>query len=127
MKKKRPDVAWLLSQLAEARKALPVSEEEHRPRSSHDGLTASDGWQPRTEEEFEYAALMDAVETLRDDIAVVVERQNAELMAEAMEAYYVAEELARDPEHADLIPHLERIREAYKRDTGHPIPPRPKK
>mgnify|MGYP006137632743 CR=1 FL=1 len=37
-----------------------------------------------------------------------------------------AEELARDPENAHLIPHVEKMREAYLSSYGRPIPPRPK-
>lgn len=44
--------------------------------------------------------------------------------AKALEIYYAAEELARDPEHAELIPHVARMREAYERDYGVPIPPK---
>jgi len=47
-------------------------------------------------------------------------------MAMAMKVYYAAEELAKDPEHAELIPHVEKMREAYSSFYGKPIPPKPK-
>jgi hypothetical protein len=41
-----------------------------------------------------------------------------------MEVYYSAEELARDPANAHIIPHVEAMRAAYEKDFGHPIPAR---
>jgi len=37
------------------------------------------------------------------------------------------EEMVQDPQHAELIPRLERLRKAYYDAYGEPIPPRPKK
>ena len=47
-----------------------------------------------------------------------------EAMEQAMEIYYAAEELAKDPAHAHLIPYVEQMREIYRRDFGKDIPPK---
>jgi hypothetical protein len=43
-------------------------------------------------------------------------------MAQALKIYYAAEELAKDPEHAHLIPYVEQMRAIYRRDFGTDIP-----
>jgi hypothetical protein len=40
----------------------------------------------------------------------------------ALKSYYELEEKARDPQHAHLIEVVEKIREAYEREFGGPIP-----
>ncbi len=49
-------------------------------------------------------------------------RQKA--MDQSMEIYYAAEKLAKDPEHANLIPYVRQMREIYRRDFGRDIPER---
>ena len=51
-----------------------------------------------------------AAETMANELRTAIDEANAKLIAQALEAYYVAEELARDPAHADLIPHVEAMR-----------------
>ena len=48
-----------------------------------------------------------------------------ELYRKGLEVYYAAEDLARDPAHAELIPHVEAMRRAHEAQYGRPIPPRP--
>ena len=127
MKQKKLDAAAVLQKLAEMRKSIPFLEDPV-PRQTGDGrLMSSDGLQPRTEEEFEMLAIADGVESLAHDLGAALDKKRAELMAHAMEVYYTAEELSHDPEHAHLIPHVQQMREAYERDFGRPIPPKPKK
>jgi hypothetical protein len=45
-------------------------------------------------------------------------------MASALEIYYAAEKLAKNPEHAHLIPYVEQMRAVYLRDFGTEIPER---
>jgi hypothetical protein len=45
-------------------------------------------------------------------------------MAGALEIYYAAVELAKDPEHAHLIRYVEQMRAVYRRDFGREIPER---
>lgn len=77
-----------------------------------------------TEEDFEYAALADGLESLTRELEAAIDYAHRLAKAKALEIYYAAEELARDPEHAELIPHVARMREAYERDYGVPIPPK---
>jgi len=78
------------------------------------------------ESDFELAAAADALGTLAGQIQSVIDRRMEKLYEEALEVYYVAEELARDPEHADVIPHVEAMRRAHENSYGRPIPPKPK-
>ena len=116
----------ILRKLAEMRRSLPLLDDA-RPRTAVDGRTTDqDGLPLETEEDFEYAAVMEGVQSLADDVSAIVDAKRARLEEKVLEIYYAAEELARDPEHAHLIPHVERMRAAYEHDHGRPIPPRKK-
>ncbi|HYK03257.1 MAG TPA: hypothetical protein VE974_15975 [Thermoanaerobaculia bacterium] len=125
MAAKKLDAERILGKLAEMRKSIPyIDEAPPRPRS--DGRTVLEGIPLETAEDFEYAAVIDALESLAGDLSAVIDQKRARLEEQALEVYYTAEELARDPEHADLIPVVERLRQAYQNDHGKPIPPRKK-
>ena len=132
MATKKLDADLILRKLAEIRRSIPMlNEAPPQPadgaRNSVDGrMTAADGIPLQTAEDFEWAALAEGLQSLSDDLSAAVERKYTQLEEQALEVYYKAEELARDPEHADLIPHIERMRAAYERDHGRPIPPRNK-
>ena len=116
----------ILRKLAEMRKSIPYIDEAP-PRPAHDGRTSPlDGFPLETAEDFEYAAVAEGLQSLADDLSAVIAQKRARLEEQALEVYYTAEELARDPEHADLIPLVERMRQAYQNDYGRPIPPRKK-
>jgi transcriptional regulator with XRE-family HTH domain len=72
------------------------------------------------------APLVESLESLANDLSAGLAVKSARVAESALEVYYKAEELAQDPEHADLIPHIQRMREAYEKDYGRPIPPRKK-
>jgi len=115
---KKFDAEPILQKLAELRKAIPRLDE--RPsRPSDEGRAPA-----LTAEDFEYTAVADALESLATDVQSAVDRARAEALEKALEIYYAAEALSRDPAHADLIPHVEEMRRAYERTYGHPIPPR---
>jgi hypothetical protein len=118
MKPKKLDAAKILGQLTEIRRLIPFLDEKPM-RPTFDGRL-----QARTAEEFEYLAVAEGLESLASEFSSAVERKYAEAMERALQVYYTAEELSRDPAHADLIPHVQRMREAYERDFGRPIPPR---
>lgn len=123
--KKKLDAEPILRKLAEMRKSIPyIDEAPPRPRS--DARATLDGMPLETAEDFEYAAVADALQSLADDLHAVIEQKRAQAEAQALEIYYTAEELSRDPEHAHLIPVVERLREAYRNDHGKDIPPRKK-
>lgn len=75
-------------------------------------------------EDFDSLAAVDALTTLADEIRLVMDQRMEDLYQKCLETYYAAEELARQPEHADLIPHVEAMRSAHERQYGKPIPPR---
>jgi hypothetical protein len=125
MPPKKLDAEPILRKLAEMRKSIPYMDEAP-PRPASDGRAVLEGIPLETPEDFEYAAVIEALESLAGDLNAVIEQKRARLEADALEVYYTAEELARDPAHADLIPVVERLRQAYQNDHGKPIPPRKK-
>jgi hypothetical protein len=76
------------------------------------------------ESDFELASAAEALRTLAGQIESVIDRRMQAAYAEGLRVYYVAEELARDPEHAELIPHVEAMRNAHQAQYGRPIPPK---
>ena len=120
------DAEPILRELAEMRRAIPFLD-EGPPRPAIDGrASALDGMPLGDEQDFEYASLTDALESFQADLGAALDRKRAQLTAEVMKIYYAAEEAARDPENAHLIEYVERMREAYQRQYGRPIPPKPK-
>ena len=124
--RKRLDAEAVLRQLAEIRKSMPRLESS-RPATSEGRAPSVGGIQPQTAEDFEELAVADALESLASELSAAVEQAYAETMETAMRAYYIAEEMAKDPAHAELIPHVEKMREAYLKSYGKPIPPKPKR
>lgn len=122
MKKKKLDAEAILRELAAIRKAIPrLPPPTPRPESDRRMVDA------HSIEDFEYAAVADGLSSLADDLSAAIDEARKSATAKALEIYYTAEELARDPQHADLIPHVERMRAAYESEHGRPIPPREKK
>ena len=74
--------------------------------------------------DFETLAAADALSTLADEIEAHCARQREAMYRKALEVYYVAEELSRDPERADLRAELEKMRHAHEQQYGKPIPPK---
>ena len=126
MATKKLNAEPILRRLAEMRKSIPYLDEAP-PRPADDGRTSAlDGFPRETAEDFEYAAVAAGLQSLADDLSAVIEQKRARAEEQALEIYYTAEELARDPEHAHLIPLVERMRQAYQHDHGCAIPPRKK-
>jgi hypothetical protein len=75
--------------------------------------------------DFELLAVADSLHALSEDIRAECDRRLEEAYRAALRAFYVAEELARDPAHAELIPHVAAMRAAHEAQYGRPIPPRP--
>ena len=74
--------------------------------------------------DFEILAATDALEAMADEIQSFVDHRMEQLYGQALEVYYAAEELSRDPEHAELLPHVEAMRRAHEEQYGRPIPPK---
>jgi hypothetical protein len=123
--RKKVNAQEVLTKLAEMRAQVPFLKDKP-PRKPQPG--AMDGrFNAMSEEEFELLAIADGLQSFADDLHESIAEQQAIAMAQAMEVYYTAVELSQQPEHADLIPHVEAMRAAYIRDYGHPPPNRPAK
>jgi hypothetical protein len=121
MTKKRLDAEAVLRRLAEIRKGIPFLADRPPVMKRTDERSKA-----RTVEEFEEQAVIDGLESLSDELSAAIQERHAKAVQEALRVYYTAEEMAKDPAHADLIPHVKSMREAYEKSYGHPIPPKPK-
>lgn len=74
--------------------------------------------------DFEYEAVLDAAQSLERELRQAIESREQRLYEDCLDAFYAAEELSRQPEHADLIPKVEEMRRLHEQDYGKPIPPR---
>lgn len=126
MKPKKLDAEPILETLARMRKSLPPFDPNVRRPSEDRRTRIADGFEVKTAEDFEWAAVIDGIQSLADDVRTMVDQKRTQAIEAALKIYYTAEELSRDPEHADLIPLVEQMREAYQRDFGRPIPPKGK-
>jgi hypothetical protein len=77
-----------------------------------------DGVSSWSEEDFDYDAVSDGLSSLEDELSTAIDHDAAAATEKALEIYYAADELARDPAHAELIPLVERMRAPYERISG---------
>lgn len=113
----------ILAKLAEMRSQIPHLRD--KPPRKPDPRDLDGRYDAFSMEEFELMAIADGLQAFAEDLHETLEEQHAKIMVKAMEVYYTAVELSKDPEHADLIPHVENMRAAYVKQHGHPPPPRP--
>lgn len=123
---KKLDAASVLQKLAAIRESMPRPSQP-RPRKSSEDVQRMKLMPGATLEDFDRVAIAETLESMADELRQALDEKREAMMVKAMEVYYTAEDLSRDPEHADLIPHVEAMRAAYERDFGKPIPPRKKK
>ncbi|MEO8137701.1 MAG: hypothetical protein ABI831_27430 [Betaproteobacteria bacterium] len=123
---KKLDVPALLRQLAEMREKMPKPEGPRRagPLPGSSATRTKLLRSGNSMADFETQALIDALEAMAEEIRTVIAEKEAKALEMALDAFYVAEDLIRDPQHAELIPQVEALRAAYERDFGRPIPPR---
>ena len=122
---KKLNAQEILEKLTELRKRLPEIADLPRTSLGNEGRSMfPDGMPAETEEDFEYAAVIDALQSMADDVDAIIARKKQRALESALEIYYVMEQLARDPAHADLLPRLEEMRSAYQREFGKAIPDR---
>ena len=125
MTQKKMTAAEILDELAKLRERLP--EEMRRPRPNKE--TSERMTFPASSDamaDFEQQAIIDALQSLADDVHAGIEEKRAKMMEKALEIYYVAEELAKQPENAHLVKHVEEMQRAYQAEFGRPIPPKKK-
>jgi hypothetical protein len=122
MTKQKIDVEGILKTLASVRKQIPhLADTPPRDAAGAATLLATS---EEAMEIFEMETLADALESFAGELSEAVETAQQKAMAQALEVYYAAEHLAKDPEHAHLIPYVEQMRAIYRRDFGTDIPER---
>jgi hypothetical protein len=110
------DAEAILQTLTDVRRSIPY---ELRPRPANDTAARTAG---ESIEDFELATVAEVLERLTAELSEALDRARAKALADALRIYYAAEELARDPANAHLIPHVEAMRRAYEHDYRVPIP-----
>jgi len=122
MTKQKIDVEGILNTLAAVRKQVPyLADAPTRDTAGAATLLSGDA---EAMELFEMETLADALESFAGELSDSIETAQQQAMAGALEIYYAAEKLAKDPEHAHLIPYVEQMRAVYLRDFGTEIPER---
>jgi hypothetical protein len=121
MTKQKIDVEGILNTLAEVRKQVPYLADTPTRDTAAVTLLAGDD---EAMELFEMETLANALESFAGELSDSIDTAQQQAMAGAMEIYYAAEKLAKDPDHAHLIPYVEQMRESYRRDYGTDIPER---
>jgi hypothetical protein len=122
MTKQKIDVEGILTTLAAVRKQVPYLADT--PARDATGATTLLGTSEEAMQLFELETLAGALESFAGELSDSIETAREEAVAGALEIYYAAEELAKDPEHAHLIPVVQQMRESYRRDYGREIPER---
>jgi hypothetical protein len=120
MTKKKIDVEGILNTLSSIRKRIP-----HLPTVPPRETTADPALLSDSEEAmelFEMETLAVALESFAGEVSAAIDDAQQKAMVEALKIYYAAEELAKDPEHAHLIPYVEQMRAIYRRDFGKDVP-----
>ena len=113
-----PDPEAVLAVLTEIRPLIPP---EFR-RAGKDLPETTSRLDGSTEEDLVWDAALEALESTMAEVEAVAQAKKQRLFEKVLDIYYAIEEATRDPENAQLIPHLEAMRAAYLRDYGHPIP-----
>ena len=119
---KKLNAEELLAKLAAIRAQIPHLDGPRPAREKRPERMSPSGAEDMAD--FEMESIAEALESMADELHDAIDAAQAKALAQALDVYYAAEELARDPAHADLIPHVEAMRAAYEHDFGKPIPPR---
>ena len=108
----------VLATLAEMRAIIPP---EFR-RTGRDFPETTSRLEGETEEDFVWSAAQEATDSFLAEVQAVAQAKKRQLFENALDLYYAMEEASHDPENAELLPELERMRAAYLRDYGRAIP-----
>jgi hypothetical protein len=119
---KKLDAQAVLRKLAEMREAMPKPTKPSKTPRKSEATSRAAG--VNSLEDFDQLAIIDALESMATELDEAIQEKREHAIQSALEVYYNAEELAKDPAHAELIPHVENMRKAYEKDFGRPIPPR---
>ena len=80
--------------------------------------------QERALEEFALTTAAESLELVAGQVEALIEHKLAATYRMALDVYYEAEKLSRDPEHAHLVEHVENMRRAHQEQYGRGIPER---
>lgn len=75
-------------------------------------------------EDFTLTTALESLQSLTGQVQALVDQKMEAAYRMALDVYYAAEELSRDPEHAHLAAHVENMRRAHESQYGRTIPPR---
>jgi isochorismate hydrolase len=118
----------LLAELAKVRAAMPLHRirRKLKPKCTSERLNArslkTQSLNMQSMQDFELETVAEALETMVEETGAVIEALEESLFEQALDIYYAAEELARDPEHAHLVEQVEKMRRSYEAEEGRPIP-----
>jgi hypothetical protein len=128
-----PTAEELLAVIAETRKLIPPefrrvmgkTREAQTPlvatATTIDAATPLDA--ATTLDEFEIATVRETLASVIDELKLLVQAEQQQLLEDALDAYYGIEEAsARDPKNAQLLATLEKLRKAYEKSYGSPVP-----
>jgi hypothetical protein len=122
MTKQKIDVEGIVNTLATVRKQVPyLADAPTLDTAAATTLLAGDDEAMKL---FEMETLAGALESFASELSDSIETAQQQAMAGALEIYYAAEKLAKDADHAHLIPYVEQMRAVYRRDFGRDIPER---
>lgn len=115
---KRMNAEEILAQLAKMREGLPVPQ---RPRKR--AVDKTSRIDARTVEEFEAVAVIEALESMADDVQAIIDEKMERAYELALDVYYaLVVEVARDPANSQLVEQVEKMEQAHKRSYGRPVP-----
>lgn len=119
----RVNAEEVLANLAKIRAGMPLHR-IRRPATPKPTRTRLDArtLDVQSVEEFELEAIADALETMADDARALAAASYQSALEMALDVFYAAEELARDPAHPDLVALVENMRRVYQSEYGTAIP-----
>jgi len=118
------EILRVLNDVSEAFSSTMTEAERAALDARHAGDPESAAYAAGTREEAMIEFTADALQTLADDMHSVLDARKERLYRQALDVYYAAEELARDPEQAHLAEQVEAMRRAHISEYGYPPPPR---
>jgi hypothetical protein len=118
------DILRVANDMTEAFRSTVTEEERAALDAKHANEPESAVYAAGSREEAMTEFTIDALQALADDMQSVLDRRMETLYHRSLDVYYAAEELARQPEHAHLVEHVEAMRRAHEKEYGVPPPPR---
>ncbi len=118
------EILRVVNAVSEAFQSTVTEEERAMLDAKHAGEPESAVYAAASREEAVTEFTADALQTVADDMRLVIDQRMEHLYRQALDVYYAAEELARDPEHAHLAEQVEALRRAHENEYGYPPPPR---